>query len=97
MRTTTLTIDEARALRASHDADAKLLSRQTKAQLKAIRYHRGLIHIYGEMSKDELISSILDARYPLERMHEAIHVLHHRPGEPWSACEWCEQSIAGAS
>ena len=91
---TTMTADHAIALRAARDTDARLLSRKPKYELAAIERAelavRGLTRICGGPGgRDELVSSILDQRYPRELLSEAGHVLYHKPGETWSACPWC--------
>lgn len=90
----TMTRDQAAALRGAWDADARLLSRKPRHELAAI--HRselaargGQILTGGPVSKSELLTAILNLRFPPERQHEAIHTLHHQPGENWSACQWC--------
>jgi hypothetical protein len=93
--TSTMTRDEAQALRTAHDTDARLLSRKPKYELVAIERSElaaaGRERIFGGMSKDELVASILALRgFGIERMNEATHVLHHQPGEKWSACGWCQ-------
>lgn len=89
----TLTADEARQLRADHDRDAGQLARKSQRELGRIaaglRAGTGWERLYGTSSKDELISEILGHRYPAAKLNEAIHVMHHRPGESWTACEWC--------
>ena len=79
---------EARQFRQDHDNDARQLSRKPKGELEKIA--AGFRQrIYGQSSKDELISEILGHRYPAGKLNEAIHVLHHAPGEVWSACAIC--------
>jgi hypothetical protein len=78
----------ARQFRQDHDNAARHLSRKSKGDLEKIA--AGFRErICGQSSKDELISEILGHRYPAGRLNEAIHVLHHAPGEAWSACEIC--------
>lgn len=93
--TSTMTREQAQSLRTGHDTDARLLSRKPKYELVAIERSEmaaaGRERIFGGMSKDELVASILDLRgFGIARLNEAIHVLHHQPGEIGStACEWC--------
>ena len=78
----------ARQFRQDHDAAARQLSRKSKGELEKIA--AGFRErIYGQSSRDELVSEILGYRYPAGRLVEAIHVLHHAPGEVWSACAIC--------
>lgn len=88
-----MTEAEAREFRAAHDADASRLSRTSTHELRQIaaglRAGLGWERVYGESSKDELISEILGYRYPLATLNETTHVLYHKPGETWSACERC--------
>jgi hypothetical protein len=92
-----MTEDEARAHRADHDNYAKAISRMTKAEL-AILYRRemairGTELLYGGPgSKDEFISAIMNLNYPAALMNETSHVLYHKPGENWSACEHCQRA-----
>lgn len=90
--------DHAQALLAACDADARLLSRKPRYELAAIERGEqaaiGITHVFGgPHSKDELVRSILDIRYPPQRMTEAGHVAHHAPGERWSACPHCSCQV----
>lgn len=92
--TVTMTPEQAAALRKGHDTDARRYSRMTRAALvvtyrTALRARAREILFGGPGTKSEYATAILDLRYPRERLHEAIHVLHHKPGENWSACQWC--------
>lgn len=76
------TKDQAEAFRTSYDAEVKVLSRQSKAgliQLEAgYMKEKGMSRLFGQLSKDELISSILDLLgLTNERLNESIHVLYH--------------------
>jgi hypothetical protein len=91
--------DQADALRAAHDADARALTRMTRAQLAVLESaelrKRGFERLAGRpVSKDELVRSILDYRYPLASLNRASHVLYHAPGETWSACDFCDHQEA---
>lgn len=91
-----MTKDEAQALRAARGTDAKLLSRKPRYELAAIFCDEtGTISPINRYSKDELVSGILDAHYPLAREHEAIHVLHH--DVIWPDCEHCQAEQAAHS
>jgi hypothetical protein len=90
----TMTITEAQTFRAAHDAEVRKLSRKSRAELASIDAAelaaRGMQRLYGgPHSKDELINEIIGFHYPLERLNETTHILYHKPGESWSACEWC--------
>jgi hypothetical protein len=43
----------------------------------------------GPRTKDELISAILELRFPRSQVDEMTHVLYHQPGDVWSACGHC--------
>ena len=95
--TAVMTPEQARQFRAARDYDARTLGRTSKAALAAL-YHttlrrHGIESIYGgPVGKDELVAAILDLRYPLDQLNEAIHVLWHqpdKPGEIWDGCEHC--------
>lgn len=94
VKTSDMSKDFADALRAARDSDVRALSRMTRhelvvlerAELAAAGFER---LAGGPTSKQELISEIVNRRYPIARQNEAIHVLHHQPGEVWSACEFC--------
>ena len=83
-----MSTDEARQFRQNHDAEARLLARKSKAQLEQIAAEYRT-RIFGQSSKQELTSEILGYQFPAARLNEAIHVLHHKPGENWSACNIC--------
>ena len=89
-----MTPDEAHAYRAAHDAEVKALAKMTRAQLATLETaglrDAGQVRIMGgPASKDELIRAIIDRKYPREQMNLASHVLYHKPGERWSACQIC--------
>lgn len=91
--TSTMTREQAEALRAARDTDARLLSRKPKYELVAIYQSEGG-YGGGTWSKDDLLGSILEMRFPMARQNEAIHVLHHEPGTVGSsACEWCRCQV----
>lgn len=83
----------ARGLLKAHDDDARKLSRLTRAQLTVVDNSelaaRSMSRLVGKLSKDELISDILELRYPIADRNQAIHVIHHVDGLTNSACEWC--------
>jgi hypothetical protein len=82
----TMTRDEACEFRAAWTADVHTLNRMSRGQLadEAARHM-----ITGPMSRDEYMGAILDVMYPMPRLNESTHVLHHQPGEVWDVCEWC--------
>jgi hypothetical protein len=43
----------------------------------------------GPVTKDELVSAIVEREYPLTKLNEAIHAAHHGPDESWPACGFC--------
>lgn len=97
-----MTETEARNIRTQHDAMAKTLTRASKANLKrdydTIQRAFGFETVHGgPASKDELIGAILDISFPRAAMDEASHVLYHKPGENWSACEHCADGRADAA
>jgi hypothetical protein len=73
-------------------ADVSRLTMDTVRNLTLIAAGLGILDTRG-WSKDELIGSIIDIRYPAAWVNEAIHVLYHgepkAPGEVWDVCEWC--------
>jgi hypothetical protein len=90
----TMTNDEALAFMTARDREARELYRMTKADLAAIYQGelaaRGLTLLCGgPASRGELGNDILTLRYPTATLNLAIHVVHHKPGEHWSACEHC--------
>jgi hypothetical protein len=90
---TDMSKDFARALVEAHDADARTLSRKTRHELAVFERSemaaRGMEHVYGgPVTKEELLRSILDMRYPVARRFAAAHVLHH-DRDKWSGCEFC--------
>ena len=95
---TLMTADQAREFRAAHDERARVLTRMTRAALRDLRATRfrneGIIWISGgPSSKDELVRDLLERDYPIDTLNETIHVLYHKPGENWSACEHCGPAV----
>lgn len=85
---------QARTLREAHDGFVSRISRMTKAQLGSLYrgdlVERGQTVVYGgPASKDELISALVELRYPLAQMNESIHVLYHVDGITSEVCEYC--------
>lgn len=85
--TGTMTRDQAAALITARGTDAKLLGRKPKHELVAIYQSEGGFG-GGTWFKGDLVSSILEKRFPMARQNEATHVLHHEGGG-FSACEFC--------
>ena len=88
------TAHDALTYRHDYDVRMKALYRKTMPTLHDIeRAHlagQGMTRLSGGPStKEELISTILDAEYSRDKLNEAIHVAYHSPGESWSACEHC--------
>jgi hypothetical protein len=97
---TAMDIAEATAYRAAWNTEVKRLTRMSKSAL-AIEHRdalasQGATLIYGQYSKDELIRAVLGIRYPTAKLNEATHVVAHKPGEAWSACEWCAATVDAA-
>ncbi len=90
-----MTEAEARAFTAGRDQATRVLTREPKCRLAGHATRAG-IWASADWSKDELVASILGRRYPVGRLNEAIHVLHHRDGVTSSACGWCAPDPAGA-
>ena len=89
MKQSEMTRDEAAALRAAAGAEVRLLSRKSRHELAAIEIQEGPVHLLGgPVTKDELISAIIERRYPAARQNEATHVIGH-PGRGWTACDFC--------
>lgn len=70
------------------------ISRKTKLQLTLayhdeLRAHGQAILFGGPATKTELISVLVEMRYPLARMNEAIHVLYHTDGIVNEVCAYC--------
>jgi hypothetical protein len=91
------TTESASAYRKAHDARVRALSRMTVAELRRTEQAhltaQGLTRILGGPgSKDEVLRAIIDAEFPADLMNEASHVLYHKPGENWSACEHCPKA-----
>jgi hypothetical protein len=97
MDTTTgpMTEPQARIFREAYAAAVKRYSRMTVMDLRdeytAALADAGIEHVYGGPGlKDELISAVLDRRgYTIVKLNYSTHVLHHGPGECWTACDWC--------
>ena len=88
-----MTETEAAQFRNDRAQRARDLHRMTKARLAVIAARHTF---YDAMSKDELVTACLNARYPLALEHEAIHVQHHKDATLWSACEWCARTVDAA-
>ncbi len=91
-----MTESEAREYRTMHDAEVRRLSRMTRKSLviedRSELASRGIERLYGGPgNKDEFIREILGYRYPVDKLNESIHVLYHKPGETWEACEHCHK------
>ena len=94
-----MTEDEARQFRSWHDMYVKQLSRKTRADLAALYRiqlsRQGFVQIAGgPQSKDELIRELVETEFPVAKLNEAGHVLYHKPGENWSACDHCASVTA---
>lgn len=85
---------QARTIREAHDGYVKSIYRKPKAALaqmyRSELADRGQYILFGgPSSKDELVSALVELRYPLAKMNESIHVLYHQDGITNDACEWC--------
>ena len=74
-------------------AYARRLSNMTRVKLQQehadAQADRGLITIAGgPRTRDELIGSCLELRYPVARTNMVIHVLYHDVAG-WTACQYC--------
>lgn len=84
---------EARSLRTGHDAYVRRLDRMTKAAIAA-EYRSemraaGRVSLFGgPVSKEEFLRALVELRYPLEKLNEAIHVIGH--DVTWPDCPWCQ-------
>ena len=83
---------EARMFREAASVSVNRLNRMSKAALAAehtaILADQGMTSVYGgPRSKDELISAIMNLRYPVARLNMTTHVLYHQL--PSEVCEWC--------
>jgi hypothetical protein len=85
---------QARTIREAHDGYVKSIYRKPKATLASMYRQelaaRGYHLLYGgASSKDELISALVELRYPLAAMNLSVHVLYHVDGISNDACEHC--------
>ena len=85
---------QARTIREAHDGYVRSIYRKPKATLaqmyRSELADRGTYSLYGgPVSKDELISALVELCYPLAKMNESVHVLYHRDGITNDVCEWC--------
>lgn len=81
---------QARVFREAHDHYVKTISRKSKTQLVTLTDQE--MTVYGgtrHWSKDELVSALVELRYPLAKLNESIHVLYHVDGITNDVCEWC--------
>ena len=90
-----MTEQQARTFREAYAAAVKRYSRMTIAALRieddAALADQGIQRVYGGPgSKDEWVRAVLEHRgYTVDKLNESTHVLHHGPGECWTACNWC--------
>ena len=85
---------QARTIREAHDGYVKSIYRKPKAALaqmyRSELADRGQYILFGgPSSKDELVSALVELRYPLVKMNESVHVLYHVDGITNDICEWC--------
>jgi hypothetical protein len=85
---------QARTIRIAHDGYVKTIYRKPKTTLAHMYREelaaRGQYNLFGgPASKDELISALVELRYPLASMNESVHVLYHVDGISNDACDQC--------
>jgi hypothetical protein len=85
---------QARTIREAHDGYVQSIYRKPKTTLANMYRQeladRGTYSLFGgPASKDELISALVELRYPLASMNESVHVLYHVDGITNDACEHC--------
>lgn len=87
---------EAATFRLAHDAYVKRLDKLSTGKLK-FEYKRELAErntysvMGGPRSKDELISALVELRYPIKKLNESIHTMAH-DAQPWPDCEFCKEA-----
>lgn len=87
-----MTPDEATTFRGARDTEVKLLNRKPKWELVAVYQSCGG-YTGNVMSKDELVSGILEMRgLTVDKFNESTHVLYHTDGT-WSACSLCQCQV----
>jgi hypothetical protein len=89
-----MTFKEAKAFRTAHDQDARTLTRTRKGELQATwrdeMQRTGVLDPgAGPATKDGLVADILDHRYPVGQLNQAMHVLYHAPSSRWAGCKHC--------
>lgn len=88
-----MTAVQARQFMDAYNATVRTLDRTSKAKLAEIERReladRGITRLYGTMSREDLLKSIVDMRFPSERWQLANHTLYHNTGDNWSACQYC--------
>lgn len=93
------TTEEAESFRLSYDSEVKFLSKRSHSGLVDIEARlmrgQGMKRVYGSLSKDELISSILNLRgFSNAKLNESIHVLYHTDGLVNECCDSCTHQTA---
>jgi hypothetical protein len=84
---------EARTLRAAADAYVRRMNAKSRAVL-AQTYRDdmaelGRVTVFGgPVTRDELLSALVELHYPAAKQNEAIHVIGHQ-ARGWSACNHC--------
>jgi hypothetical protein len=96
----TMNETQARMFREGHNTYVNRLARMSKGAL-VIEWQddmadRGMTTLFGgPRTKDELISELVEMRYPLAQVNEASHVVGHQ-GVVWPACKWCQANLTAA-
>ena len=85
---------QARIYFEARGAYAKRVSRLSRATLatdyRAELADRGMSLLYGgPATKDELLTAIINLRYPVAKINEATHVLYHSSDFPNEVCAYC--------
>lgn len=87
-----MTEDEAREFHAAAAETSRKLTRMSAAELgrvaKAERAAHGIELLYGKPGREDLVSEVMDLRgFTVDRINQAIHVLHH--DMVWPECPHC--------
>jgi len=85
---------QARIFMISRDTYCTSLARKPKHELARMYDEISLLKIGKKCTKDELIGSLLEMRYPNEKRNEAIHVIAHT--DIWPDCQFCKVRSIGS-
>lgn len=86
---------QARTLIEARSGYTQTISRKTANVLRIMfredQAERGMQTLFGgPVTKQELISALVELHYPLTKLNEATHVLYHSAEFPNEACPWCD-------